>query len=88
MAKAEANTSTPATEISDLSFENALAELEVIVRELEGGRGKLDDAIGTYERGIALKKHCESKLSEAKAKVDKIAFDETGATGLEPTGLE
>ena len=88
MPKAEADTSASASEISYLSFEDALAELEAIVRELEGGRGKLDDAIGTYERGIALKKHCESKLSEAKAKVDKIAFDETGATGLEPSGLE
>ena len=51
-------------------------------------RRKLDDAIGAYERGIALKKHCETKLSEAKAKVEKIAFDGPEPTGLEPAGLE
>ena len=74
--------------VSNLSFEDALAELEAIVRGLEAGGGKLDDAIGAYERGIALKKHCEAKLTEAKAKVDKISFDKSGAAGLEPAGLE
>ena len=88
MAKAQASTGAPASEIAGLSFEDALAELEAIVRQLEAGGGKLDDAIGAYERGIALKKHCETRLAEARAKVDKIAFDDTGATGMEPAGLE
>ncbi len=88
MAEAGAGSSALASEIPGLSFENALAELEAIVRRLEEGGGRLDDAIGAYERGIALKKHCETKLREAKAKVEKITFDDTGAIGLEPAGLE
>jgi len=53
-------------EISSLSFEGALAELEDIVRRLEQGKSDLEDAIGAYERGAALKKHCETKLKQAK----------------------
>ena len=75
-------------DISSLSFEDALSELESIVKMLEGGGEKLDDAIGAYERGIALKKHCETKLGEAKAKVDKIAFQGSEPAGLEPAGLD
>ncbi len=60
-------------EISTMSFEQALEELEGIVRQLEAGRFRLDDAIGAYERGASLKRHCETKLAEAKAKVEKIA---------------
>jgi exodeoxyribonuclease VII small subunit len=46
------------TDISTLSFEDALAALEAIVRNLESGQQKLEDAISAYERGAALKKHC------------------------------
>ena len=49
-----------------MSFEDALNELEKIVRQIEDGRGKLDEAISAYERGVALKRHCESKLKEAQ----------------------
>ena len=70
-------------DIINLSFEDALEQLEAIVRTLESGEARLDDAIGAYERGIALKNHCEAKLSEAKARVEKIAF-----AGSEPAGLE
>lgn len=75
-------------EIASLSFEAALAELEKIVRQLEDGKGELDDAIAAYERGAALKKHCETKLSEAKAKVDKITLGTDGTVTAETMNLE
>jgi len=75
-------------EISAFSFEGALAELEDIVRRLEQGKSDLEDAIEAYERGAALKKHCETKLKEAKARVEKIKLGADGAEGLEPTDLE
>jgi len=59
-------------DVSKMSFEDALAELEQIVRGLEGGQQKLEDAITAYERGAALRKHCESKLAEAEARVAAI----------------
>lgn len=68
-------------EIDELSFEEALQQLETIVRELESGRIKLDDAVQAYERAIALKKLCESKLSAAKLKIEKIEITPQG--GLE-----
>ncbi len=61
-----------ADEIAGLSFEDALAELEKIVRGLEGGQQKLEDAIGAYERGAVLRRHCEAKLAEAEARVQAI----------------
>lgn len=81
-----AETSIPA-EMQALSFEDALAELERIVRQLEEGRGRLDEAIASYERGVALKRHCEAKLREAQAKVDRIAIAADGTVTTEPSGL-
>ncbi len=75
-------------DIAAMSFEDALAELEAIVRRLEEGKGDLEDAIGAYERGAALKRHCEHKLKEAKAKVDKISIRPDGAAELESMDLE
>lgn len=75
-------------DIAALSFEDALSELDSIVRKLETGSTKLDDAIGAYERGAALKRHCEAKLKEAQAKVDKIVLGGDGSVGLEPAGIE
>ncbi|MDD7313683.1 MAG: exodeoxyribonuclease VII small subunit [bacterium] len=60
------------SEINELSFEEALAQLESIVRELESGRIKLDDAVNAYEKAVALKKLCETKLNAAKLKIEKI----------------
>jgi exodeoxyribonuclease VII small subunit len=74
--------------VSTLSFEAALSELEEIVRQLETGKSSLEDAIGAYERGAELKKHCEKKLTEAKARVEKINLSASGAENLEPANLE
>ncbi len=70
------------TEISAMSFEDALAALEAIVRGLESGQQKLEDAIGAYERGAALKKHCEAKLAEAEARVQAIVARADGSLAL------
>jgi exodeoxyribonuclease VII small subunit len=70
------------TDISALSFEDALAALEAIVRNLESGQQKLEDAITAYERGAALKKHCEAKLAEAEARVQAIVARADGSLTL------
>jgi exodeoxyribonuclease VII small subunit len=74
-------------DIAALSFEDALKELETIVKQLEQGQVKLDEAITAYQRGALLKKHCEQKLAEAKMKVDKIDFAADGTVGSQPADL-
>lgn len=71
-----------ADDITSLSFEDALAELERIVRGLEGGQQKLEDAIACYERGAALRRHCEQKLAEAEARVQAIVERADGSLAL------
>ncbi len=71
-------TAIPA-DIAKLGFEEALQELETIVRNLEGGKGKLEDSIKAYERGAFLKQHCEAKLRDAQMKVEKIVLGPDGA---------
>ena len=71
-------------DIAQLSFESALEELERIVAELESGRAELERSIQVYERGAALKAHCEGKLKEAQLRVEKIIVGPTGAVGAEP----
>jgi exodeoxyribonuclease VII small subunit len=66
-------------DIAGLAFEEALAELERIVRQLEEGKGPLDAAIDAYSRGSLLKRHCEAKLAEAQARVDRIVLGPDGA---------
>jgi exodeoxyribonuclease VII small subunit len=75
-------------DIATMSFEDALGELEGIVKRLEAGESKLDEAIQSYERGAALKRHCEAKLKDAKAKVDKITLGPEGGVAAEPADLE
>ena len=75
-------------DIAKLSFEEALAELEQIVRRMEGGTGKLDEAIQSYERGALLKRHCAAKLREAQARVDKIVVGPDGSVSTEPAKLD
>ena len=65
-------------EIDGMSFEAALAELETIVKALEAGQGSLANAIGSYERGVALRQRCEKLLAEAEAKVQAIVAAPAG----------
>jgi len=74
-------------DIKQMSFEDAMAELEAIVERLESGEAKLDDAISAYERGAALKQHCEGKLREAQDKVDKIRLNADGQVETEPAEI-
>lgn len=75
-------------DITAMSFEDALSELEQIVRRLEGGQVKLDEAIVSYERGAQLKRHCEGKLNEAQQRVDRIVIAPDGAVTAEPAKLD
>jgi len=72
------------TEIAALTFEQALAELEQIVARLESGQAPLEDSIQMYERGAALKAHCEARLEAARLRVEKIVVGAAGAQGVEP----
>ena len=71
-----------ADDVSGLSFEDALAELERIVRGLEGGQQKLEEAITAYERGAVLRRHCEAKLAQAEARVQAIVERADGSVAL------
>ncbi|MDB5528942.1 MAG: exodeoxyribonuclease small subunit [Devosia sp.] len=72
-------------DIKALSFEAALAQLEEIVGKLESGRAPLAESIAIYERGEALKAHCEGLLRTAEARIEKITLSRDGkATGTEP----
>ncbi len=73
-----------AADIAELSFEEALKQLEEIVQKLEAGQGKLDEAIASYERGAALKRQCEAKLKDAQQKVDKIVLADDGSVLSKP----
>jgi exodeoxyribonuclease VII small subunit len=75
------------SDIAAMSFEDALSELEQIVKRLEAGSGKLNEAIASYERGALLKRHCEAKLREAQARVDQIVVGADGVLTMEPISL-
>jgi exodeoxyribonuclease VII small subunit len=75
-------------DIAKLNFEDALQALEEIVKGLESGDVRLDQAIDSYARGAALKRHCESKLREAQAKIEMISLDADGTPQTEPANLE
>jgi exodeoxyribonuclease VII small subunit len=78
------NASAQELDVSGLSFEQALAELEKIVGELESGQAPLERSIEMYERGAALKAHCEKRLEAARLRVEKIVMGPQGAVGVEP----
>ncbi|MEQ1712032.1 MAG: exodeoxyribonuclease VII small subunit [Hyphomicrobium sp.] len=72
-------------DIKDMTFERALKELESIVGRLERGDVELEESISIYERGEALKDHCDRLLKQAEAKVEKLTFGADGAPkGTEP----
>lgn len=72
--------------VTEMSFEEAMHELETVVRQLESGDVELEASIQLYERGAALKKRCEEKLKEAEEKVAAITLSEQGEpTGVNPT---
>jgi exodeoxyribonuclease VII small subunit len=69
--------------IETMTFEQALAELEQIVARLESGQAPLEDSIRMYERGAALKAHCEARLEAARLRVEKIVMGAGGVPGVE-----
>lgn len=76
-------------DITALSFEEAMAALENVVAKLESGNAPLEQSIALYTRGTKLKAHCEAKLKDAQAKIEKITLDENGAaSGTQPFDVE
>jgi len=75
-------------DIRAMSFEAALKQLEDIVNRLDHGDAPLKESIALYERGDALKKHCEALLKEAEMKIEKITLRNGQATGTEPLDRE
>lgn len=74
----------PNDDVKAMSFEAALAELEQIVGKLESGQAPLQESIAIYERGEALKSHCETQLKTAEARIEKITLSRDG----QPVGTE
>ena len=64
--------------VAEMSFEEALKELEQVVREMESGTVELEKSIDIYDRGAQLKKHCEAKLAQAQARIEQITLAEGG----------
>ena len=76
---------TTTADIAALSFEDALRALEDVVRKLESGEVPLDETITLYERGEALRTHCQARLDAAQARIEKIVAGPDGqAAGVEP----
>lgn len=77
------------TDVTRLSFEKALEELETIVKRLEEGKVPLEESVTIYERGESLKKRCEELLRQAEARVEKITLDASGKPkGTEPLDID
>ncbi len=75
--------------IKDMSFEEAMRELEGIVTKLDSGNVELDQSIALYERGAALKAHCEAKLKAAEERVERLTLDSQGQPkGTQPFDAE
>ncbi|MCZ6455264.1 MAG: exodeoxyribonuclease VII small subunit [Alphaproteobacteria bacterium] len=76
------------SDIAKLSFEQALEQLEDIVRQLEGGESALEQALEAYERGAQLKRHCEAKLKQAQSRVEKISLAADGTPQASPAEVD
>ncbi len=72
------------SDLASLSFEAAMAELEEVVRRLESGSVPLEESIALYERGAALKAHCDARLRDAEAKVELIRTRDGQAVATAP----
>jgi len=83
-----AKTDKVPAEIAKLSFEDALKELETIVTKLEQGKVDLEKSIEIYERGTQLKAHCEAKLKDAQARIEKIVVAADGGVKAEAAKLD
>lgn len=89
MAKAPKSAdATLAADIQKMSFEAALDELEEIVQQLESGDVDLEKSIEIYSRGAQLKQHCDAKLKNAQARIDKIVTDGDGALSTEEFAVD
>lgn len=73
-----------AKDVKDMSFEDAIGQLQAIVKNLETGETSLEDSIKAYERGVALKDHCEKKLKEARSRIEKISINAEGDATATP----
>lgn len=75
--------------VEEMSFEQALAELETIVRTLEQGSAPLDQSIELYQRGDSLKRHCEARLKAAQMRIEQIALGPDGQpAGTKPFDVD
>lgn len=77
-----------AEKLEPTSFEQALSDLEKIVRKLESGSGDLESSINEYVRGTELKQYCEQKLKDARLKVEKIVKSQDGNLSLQSLDAE
>jgi exodeoxyribonuclease VII small subunit len=84
----ESQASRPPEDIARLSFEEAMKALEEIVQQLEAGRVDLETAVAAYERGVWLRKHCETRLADARAKVERIGVGADGTPSTAPLDVE
>jgi exodeoxyribonuclease VII small subunit len=76
-------------DVSRLTFELAIEELETIVKRLEDGKVPLEESVAIYERGESLKRRCEELLRQAEARVEKITTDASGAAmGVAPLDVQ
>ncbi|NND82803.1 MAG: exodeoxyribonuclease VII small subunit [Gammaproteobacteria bacterium] len=82
------NTAKQAQDIAKLDFENAYAELQVIVERMELGEQDLEQSLADFERGVSLMKHCHAVLKQAEQKVEVLLKDSDGLFKTEPFEAE